>query len=86
MDTEPKASDYLYRFRNKNSEFIKLLNVLIANKVDETVIINIMKEVEDLELSSMINDIGQLLELNPQRYTNINKSLIREIESIVPKL
>lgn len=86
MDTEPKASDYLYRFRNKNSEFIKLLNVLIANKVDETVIINIMKEVEDLELSSMINDIGKLLELNPQRYTNINKSLIREIESIVPKL
>lgn len=86
METEPKASDYLHRFSNKNSEFIKLLNVLIANKIDETVIINTMKEVEGLELSSIINNMEKLLELNPQRYTNINKSLIREIKSIVPKL
>ena len=86
METEPKASDYLHRFSNKNSEFIKLLNVLIANKIDETVIINTIKEVEGLELSSIINNMEKLLELNPQRYTNINKSLIREIKSIVPKL
>ena len=63
-----------------------MLNVLIANKIDETVIINTMKEVEGLELSSIINNMEKLLELNPQRYTNINKSLIREIKSIVPKL
>lgn len=86
IDTEPKASDYLYRFKNKNSEFINLLNVLIANKVDKTIIIDVLKEIKGLELSSIIDTMEKLMELNPQRYKTIHSSLIREIRNIESRL
>lgn len=81
-NAEPKTPEFFYSLKNNSIEFIKLLNVLIANEIKEADIIDILKEVDDLDLSTLMDIAEQLLEFNPQRHQNINKALLECVKSL----
>lgn len=81
-NAEPKTPEFFYSLKNNSIEFIKLLNVLIANEIKEADIIDILKEVDDLDLSTLMDIAEQLLEFNPQQYKGIGKQLLERVRGL----
>lgn len=81
-NAEPTTPEFFYSLKNNSIEFIKLLNVLIANEIKEADIIDILKEVDDLDLSTLIDIAEQLLEFNPQRYKGVGKQLLERVRGL----
>lgn len=78
-ESTPNTEDFFYHLKNNALEFIKLLNVLIANNVNENAILHALSRIDASELSAISHAVEELSNLDSQRYGNINGQLMDKI-------
>lgn len=78
-EATPNTEDFFYHLKNNALEFIKLLNVLIANNVNENAILHALSRIDASELLTIIHTAEKLSKLDSQRYGNINGQLMDKI-------
>lgn len=78
-ESTPNTEDFFYHLKNNALEFIKLLNVLIANNVNENAILHALSRIDVSELLTIIHTAEKLSKLDSQRYGNINGQLMDKI-------